>query len=534
MVGQDQKGFSLAELMVTIGIVGGLSVFIMDMIQSIRDSERASMSFFEVSTATLNIMEALQDEATCTRTFEGLNPSGLFPAGAAVNSISVAGARGTGTAPLISDKYTVGEIFNRGQRDANEAAGAGAFQIEDMQVSNYGNSSDPLYPASSRQAFLTVTFRIGAAIGVDLSTLDPAALGKLRQRVGGAPQIVRRIPIQVDLDGAGLIQRCNSGGAWITFLEEACENYFQGALNTDLMCVNMVVSNLDGTTSRPQLADSMLTADGEMNVADAFKTESLKVQPNPANHAINPDTSLSVTNQLWSNSLGLGGHDSTTAGLVSTPGTVYIGNNPIGTLGTPGNPEGIDIDGTIRVIGNAWLDDFPQTVPVTDNIDDRAYVATARWVAARLAGTLGGTGTLKNATQIANDILSNDATARLEASHVIRHYICQNTRIRSFDSPNTLNMSPTQWVYGSYNAGTGQCTFDVNVKKNCAAAGNCQRIYPENALCINNVCKTRWPFIRMTGTCTWKTSCGVNERPQKRRDTTPSAEYFCCTWVYED
>jgi type II secretory pathway pseudopilin PulG len=563
-----QKGFTLAELVVTMGLLGGMSIYLLDMISGIRETEKQSLAFFSISTVTMDIVNILQDQDSCTETLGGLDPSPAFPNGATIPAIRRVTSGLTGA--NVRDVYTEDQVVDR------LAGGGGVVQIDSMLLSNYGTpGAGTLYRTSARQAYVTITYKVGAAadrtdgVGVDWDAMDDTQKAELRNRVGSMPIVVKRIPIQVQLNAGGTIERCNAGGVWTEYLSDLCVDVLQGTPSgSPVRCRNMKIHATTGAqeVGTPVAADTMLEADGRYQVEDAHKTEFLKVGSTTTDYTMNPGMRVQLERSLWTNSLRVGsGITSPGDDNVSFSGTLYIGDFSNTRnfrrqlrLGAPGAPQGIEVmgntpagtdpaltsitvqSGIVRMDDPPYNTAYPSAGGAAGRID-RSDAARARWVAETIARTLGDTGADINT--IINQLRSNENATGL-AGDILKRYICVNTQMRRFSQQDSreqaaLPNSDQYWVSGRMVS--GNCVFgtvaeddanNLHLKRNCSREGNCHAIEAQNAICVGGVCKTRWPYIIQDSVCNWKLACAANEMPFGRRTSSPAN--LCCTVRFEN
>lgn len=594
---KNNLGFSLAELVVTMGILGGMSLYVLDMITSIKDTEKQSLAHFVISTVTMDITGALQNQEFCTETLRGLDPSQTYPNGAAIPAIRV--LTGGVLGDTFRDLYTVGQVIDR------QAGGGGVIQIDSMVLSNYNAAADAaegLNRTSARQAYVTIVFKVGAAAdrsdgtGIDWDTMSDAEKAEMRNRVGSNPIVVKRIPIQADLDPVtGEIDECNAGGVWSEFLSNICEDLLNGTADAGTgSCINMKIHAEVGAlelTPPPHTAGAMLIADGLFRVEDAFKTQFLKVGATSTNFVMNPNFNVQLDNSLWvQNFLRVGSSDNPPAnptnvgdpGHLSYSGTFYIGQDVARTrgfrrllrLGATNQPQGMEVwgadptlpDPTPTVVRDAILvgsgrvlmtePPFNTVYSAVAPVDplsnsesqprvDRSDAARLGWVTQTIAKTLG------NNPLNVNDIMDQlkaGGAGNGEAGRVLRRYICENTQVRRFTTRDareevTIPAGDPSWTSGFYDSTLDQCLFgrnpegvadDLHMKRNCSRAGNCHTIEAQTSICIAGSCRTRWPYMIQGEPCNWKASCSANERAFGSRPTAPTtARTLCCRAVLE-
>jgi type II secretory pathway pseudopilin PulG len=571
----NNKGFSLTELMVTVGLLGGMSIYILDLVSGIRETEKQTLAFFSIATTTMDITNALQNEDNCTATLGGLDPTRVYPDAVSISDITRTTSGITGSSSRTI--YSEGQIIDRLN---NSDVGGGVIQIDSMLLSKYATATPELM--AQNQAYVTVSFKVGAAadrsdgIGIDWDTMSNAQKVELRNRVGSMPVVIKRIPIQYQLvEGGTTIERCNAGGFWTDFLNEVCVNVLSGTYNpgANPTCTNIkIIANTDPENPDAVVEpETMLLADGRYQVDDAHKTQFLKVGGNFSDYTMNTGFNVQLENSLWTDALRVG-DDNVTApgsGNVSFSGTFYIGQfnraRPYRRslrLGNAGQPGGIEVMGnngpatepiTESIIVNSEVVRMLQPAidaayPVgTSNADrmERADAARAGWVAQAIAKVLSADPVDINAIM---DEISSNADATGLAGAILKRYICINTHMIRFSSrdareQDALPTAPQFWVAGQINPVTGGCEFGIpgesgnnlHLKRNCSQKGNCHAIEAQNSICINGACKTRWPYVVQDSLCNWKISCAANEMIfASRPDAGVPERSMCCQVRFEN
>ena len=134
-------GFSLAEIMVSAGILGMISLGVMQMTQNIQKNQKKFQYDAEINDFIMKVQMGLRDKAACERTFAGgtdpaSTPAALQPATAHANAITPDYATSTA---LINNIYSgnvdgAGNALILAQVGQQYGAVGGTFTVQEIKL----------------------------------------------------------------------------------------------------------------------------------------------------------------------------------------------------------------------------------------------------------------------------------------------------------------------------------------------------------------------------------------------------------------
>ncbi len=235
-----EKGFTLAEIMVTAGIVAVLAVAIMRMNQMAQKTAKTTAQSLEVTQLQGFIQQILIDPLSCTETFKNAVPTITSP-GASITKIvrrvkndnqDVVGAgdicvtnttRPGGTSPCISGVGTQGRV--------------GIYRM-------YLRKTTAAAPDGGVIGELEIHFAKGAGANAswDFGAADKKKIHSLSSY--GSNYAVKKIQVNLALNAGGAVVACYTTQE--NYLKEACEN-LGGNYNTALspVCALPIPNDLD-------------------------------------------------------------------------------------------------------------------------------------------------------------------------------------------------------------------------------------------------------------------------------------------------
>jgi prepilin-type N-terminal cleavage/methylation domain-containing protein len=497
------KGFTLVEIMIAMGISSVLVLTVQQVMNKTYTTSRSVEQVTSMNELVFQTMINLEKEGSCTETLAGLDPRGLYPAGAVIPEL----------------KRKNGSVaFSR-----SDIIGTGPSRIEifDMQVSNYEDSTTVGFSNGTKQATVSLTLKRASAIGENLGALTEPELAKLREREGSSKLIETfKIPVNVIIDGAtNLIINCSYGLASIdNDVLKSC-TMLGGTIDavTD-KCGNLEIEAQSGVPSpvHNEVATGIaLFANGSMRVNDLtgtsyFKTDSLEINTS-ANPSYATGTRALVVDNLSTGQIGFGSHAIPGSdGRLDINGLILVGSAASSFRPSSGMAVGGDLvfPNTRRL----YINDMPTTTELgaMSSADAARVVTTAKWAADNIADAMATSSA--SISGLSTTLLGGGTAV---ARNTIYQYICQNIRIRSLNTSGGaggVRSVTTNYASGTWD-GTN-CNFSNNFKANCSATGACYDIYPDR-LCMGGDCKTRWPYATKTTAtfaCNWKSSCSGTEK----------------------
>jgi len=506
---KSSSGFTLAEVMISAGIVGVISVAVMQLTGNLFRSTRATNQSMTANTLRATVYTSLRSKNACQTTFAGQ----VITANAAIPTI---------TGPSGAAVITSGAVFG----DPNLTDASGRITVTDIHTENYQANgpayrSDPTLGATDRQN-ATVELVIVYKRGDFENKATTDAIEKTKTL--GSVTNELRVPIQLVHDAAGAAVTCDTESN--TYTKAMCDS-LQGELNTDGFCRHITVED-----DLPANSDYAATFKGNVNIEASNITPtnndlrvdgSVGIGRDPVEYAgqggyLAVNNSIVVGNSplappdvtaydepgvgFFNNSLGIGRVADAAKGSLVVGASVSIGSTvayPGGdgnvailkSLGVGANPAarltgeahisnsvGVGAGrppfanaGSLRA-GSLIIDSGTSLAdPGAGNIVVNGYVhlpnqsenqagtpthaATMGWVARKIADTI--TPAIGNLNSVYNDILSSNP------SEVGFAQICQGMQVQSADGTYTVG------VYSG-----GRCNFNL---KHCSESGVCNVVY---------------------------------------------------------
>lgn len=253
----NKKGIGLVQVLALTGLVAGVGVGVMQVMQSTSRLAKTAAFKFQEDEILFNLESVLKDNGACEKSL-GLTSLGgpKDPNGNGVTFEEIRDANdslvfkaGCGPANLkecIYGQATKGRIF-----------------LKSFTIKQYNNGASP-WDNSGGRSTLEIEMVKGAAIE-KFDTLSPAEKSKFAQQAFGAIMVVKRLRLKTGLDASGDIQYCVADERDI--LKESCE-YFQGTQDVaDLKCKNVTVETADTTPA--VINDGNLLVEKNSNTLDS-------------------------------------------------------------------------------------------------------------------------------------------------------------------------------------------------------------------------------------------------------------------------
>lgn len=271
----SKNGFSLVEIMVAAGLLGIVSLGVVNLMKDTEKVKKSSASSSEVDQLVVRMNILLSDPKVCKSTFFNLNPIG---AGVPVNTIilkddidSIKAWSGATKnidsseiaqyqSKAIKSKYLSADCVLPNVSNCTLASGSsGRIWLKEMKIlafeMTHPNSSDPKSPYRNgpNQATFEFTMVKGPAIGKEG---DVAEMQRAKEQIFGQVVITKQIPVVVSLDGNNRITDCVTNLS--EYAESTCKQ-INGTLESD-KCKTPSI----GTKSVISLP--AITALGNMNI----------------------------------------------------------------------------------------------------------------------------------------------------------------------------------------------------------------------------------------------------------------------------
>ncbi|POB12989.1 tail fiber domain-containing protein [Halobacteriovorax sp. DA5] len=277
----NQFGFTLAEVMVAAGLIGVLSLAVVNMMSNINRTSKRASQVFNVQQETQRITGILSNGDACKNTLQGID------IGNAPNYST------TQDVPAIKDAnddniYTIGKELGAGPDTVN----VNSMQVRryfDPKTGTYGslqNYTVGAVPFTKLEAQLLITFRKGT-VGTSDDVIKKSSVGSI--------DITKRISMMVVVNAAGQIQSCYSTAD--EFLDSACRNLGGTIDGVDGGCKDVKLTTLKTTpdtsiTNAVTIGSSDSAAIGDAGAANA----PLRVKLGSASRYLSVDDSSIQTN----------------------------------------------------------------------------------------------------------------------------------------------------------------------------------------------------------------------------------------------
>ncbi|OFZ17295.1 MAG: hypothetical protein A2X86_02250 [Bdellovibrionales bacterium GWA2_49_15] len=317
------RGFSLAEIMVAAGMLGVISVGVMQMMSNMQKGQKSIAINTEKESILYNVRMALRDKLACERTFANVSVGGVAPqngtivgnvAGAAAVNIPRIFSGGT-VARVIATTLPNGDPNMPGTTEDNlyGKGTQGRILLETMQIVEFGAP----YPGDNNRNWFKIrlTFLKGGEITTGGAVADKSSFGGARTAQDFDVQYV------VTASPAAAPSTPNIGECFVEeaqYVDAACSS-LGGTVNPSGECTNIVIRKQPSGPSPtyPELAI--------MNLGDMQVTRGLVV-----GDGTNDNTVLNYLTPIVMNGLpgGVGiGENSTGEGNLDIAHNISAGSN---------------------------------------------------------------------------------------------------------------------------------------------------------------------------------------------------------------
>jgi len=321
----NKRGFSLAEVMIGVGLMGMVSLGIMQIMKESRKVTKGTGEKIQIEEVSNQIYQLLRDPEVCRSTLFGENPSGN---GLKINSIIKKNGIldiHVGSGPTVNiDASELAEFSSKSvaqtyiRADCPNVTGSSSkpctfgggglssIFLKDLRILAYGMTHSSSGNASSNYknqdgyATVEITLLKGSAIG-KTSTAD---LDKAKESSYGQVEVVKRFSIPLIVDASGKISDCKT--ELRSFTMGACDQ-FTGIIDTDEKCKEIKIQAIlpEPTAGGPPYKEA-ITSKGDTQV----------------------DHNLTIVNTL-----NIGGVGINAAGNVNTTDNATINNKMLITTG---------------------------------------------------------------------------------------------------------------------------------------------------------------------------------------------------------
>lgn len=373
-------GFSLAEIMVAAGILGMISLGVMQMTQNLQKNQKKFQYDAEINDFIMKLQMGLRDKAACERTFAGgsdpaNSPPVVTPANplqpATVHANAITPDYATSTA-LINNVYSgnvdgAGNALILAQVGQQYGAVGGTFTVQEIKL------FDTVAPAAMNELVRArVAMRLRKLGSVDdQGDADPG--NDILKGAWGRAEVVKTFEIMVSVwDAAdpniggntpGTIRSCYVQEDF--YVQGAC-NAIGGQLDNDGACKNIVLGKIGETYQDPMLDNESqnfeVLVDGDTRVKNAIEVGYDNGDATPGGDKLNP-----VNIGRWDNSA-----DASRPGSAVVQNYLFLGFDSNEAAGVPDVPvpskDENESTGSIVAGGNVWLYGAPnQVMPILRN-----------------------------------------------------------------------------------------------------------------------------------------------------------------------
>jgi prepilin-type N-terminal cleavage/methylation domain-containing protein len=543
----SKKGFTLAEVMVAAGLVGVLSVALVNIMGNLGKTSKKMQQDAELIQLKLYAARLLNKETACTRSFGGLTLSSagtnvpaifpnatqpaLFSAGTTlgqaasvmeIQSIDIRGWQDTATPPTfdIADagRYTQwGVGANLRRRGTARVAimvekGRAAVADAQKQKSSYGNVVVPVY--FNLQVVVNSANVIQSCYG-DQSEYVAAACDAVGGRIDDLGRCVEyeannhnaapgepaftvngtagagtevgstaNVPLEINGGDAGQLQI------------DGDEIQSSTEFRLNIHGQNIAIGTNDNTTTTTVRNNFVAVRDVNLGSDGSANTITIGNAGDTVN--ISPTTNISGTTTFTTGTVT--SNDATTMTLNSN--TINLGDDSSDYVNirgrirnNSGNLSGrVYVEDELQVTSNTYVGGN-ETVTGNSTVNNRIYLPNVS------SGTTLTNKMVPNVEWIANriartlapeagnvasmltDIIAN-STSNDTSLNVVREYVCDSIRINNISGAGTTN------------GGSG-CTFSTP-DTNCSQSGRCSQV------CIGTQCRSNW---NISVSQTSRTSC---------------------------
>jgi hypothetical protein len=281
----NKRGFSLAEVMVGVGLMGVVSLGIMQIMKESRKVTKGTGEKIQIEEVTNQIYQLLRDPEVCRSTLFGKNPSGN---GVKIDSIikksgildiDVGGGATTNidaselaeyNSKSIAETYIRADCLNLVGASSKPCTfgGSGISNVflKELKILAYGmthstsgNSSSP-YRNQDGYATVEITLLKGSAIG----KVTTAELDKAKESSYGQVEVLKRISIPLMVDSSGKISDCKT--ELRNFSVGSCDQ-LNGVIDADEKCKDIKIQAIlpEPALGGPPYKEA-ITTKGDTNV----------------------------------------------------------------------------------------------------------------------------------------------------------------------------------------------------------------------------------------------------------------------------
>jgi prepilin-type N-terminal cleavage/methylation domain-containing protein len=463
-----QAGFSLVEIMIAVGLLGMISLGVLQLSKQATRVQKGTTQKFETTSIISLITNTLKDPKACENTFGLTSPGGAkVPVGAGQ---LVSEIKDKSNKTILKANCPSGAldpcIFGKGNEERT--------LVKSIYIKEYNNPAAPYYNAAS-QSTLEIELIQGSAIG-KWDTMTPEERTYALSQTTGQLKTIKRIVIATTLNTSNEILSCITDKS--DFLTGACDQFQGKYFEAERKCKNITVqtqnTNPSITVEGDDYIDGNKLVTNSVNVGatppGTMATGNLNAEGNLFNKGnltaeddliflTKAKLSLGASNNNLS-LLGITNNDRATLNLGNSGASITGRSNKVGiNIASTAVPQSaLDVNGDITVTKDTLIKDNllvgtngtagayvefsdvrmtrtgPDTLvfdfgniivkaPYNDlNTNNGSYVATQGWVTKQFLDKVGDLGV----STIMNEILNDNATdTRVDT---VKRNICSSIR----------------------------------------------------------------------------------------------------------
>ena len=537
-------GFSLMEVIIAAGLMSGLAVAIVQMIESGNKGAKRVAQDIEVAALSADIVQALSDKRSCQRTLNGVNlttaAAANYSSGASITSIQKFIGNSATTVRIIEENksYSVGNsrvtiptggikifkydganpgsakisvTFKRTQGASNTAV-IGTDIVKEYSIYMSDLDTNGIFNEATDSCFADESFYQDAACSSIGGVLDNAtgrcrSLTLFEDQPGGADSPTNTASGGRAVTVFGDISMFNSGG-------DTAKLYIEGLAEIGNSTVAASTSDILTVSGRTNFRENVTLSGGNLSVASGNLAVS---GTSTLTGATSVGNTLAVTGATTLSSTLAVGSNTTVGGTLGVTGATTL-SNTLGVTGATTLNSTLTVAGVSTFNNNVSLNgDTTSAGFITinktvgelggPNVNPR-YVPTKEWVLNMVTGLQADQLTTAQKDAIVNYVLNmNQNTAYNTLRDSIMNYTLQQIAPASFSCPANQAINAV-----SYNSANGDFSYTCggSASVDCRVDGNCNQLYATTKFCLpGENCLTSGKTA-FWGACSWAANFGIN------------------------
>lgn len=342
----NSSGFTLAEVVVAAGMLGVVSLGVMQLMTNMTKGQKKLEQDSNVSSISIRAEQTVRRENNCSATLRGQSIAGGWTN---LNQISRAtdNWRRSNAADIAANKVAAFSINNvyGSAKDRVRLSGISYRAFHDSTTTNMSDDGNYTLAAESTYNFVgdvaatdggantvrrrgMAVFRLEFERQVSNRGTDAEAADQFAKKSFGSETTFKYIPVEIIANGAGIIQSCYSNTE--NFVESSCDTLDGTLENGD--CKNLTVKNLIGQALPALSVEGNLQVRPDITDGDVGSI-GVGLDPNVGSNS-NVDIAGSV---------GVGQASTGTIGDLSVANSVGIGMAPTSNAGDLGVAGGVGV-----------------------------------------------------------------------------------------------------------------------------------------------------------------------------------------------